>query len=226
MRLEDLNWMDVEAYLKQDDRLILVLGTIEQHGYLSLATDVRIPMAMADAASQKSGVLVAPPVHYGVSPYFAKYPGTLSIRVSTFLETVADIVRSAYDTGFKRILVLNGHSGNDAARVRLVEVANELPGLRISWYAWWTSDSVEALARKYQLSPEHASWMEAFPFTRVSELPDGKKAEVKVKGLMNADETRSAYGNGMFGGDYAVAPEIMEELFAACLVDIDYLLEF
>ena len=53
MRIEDLNWMDVEAYLKQDDRLILVLGTIEQHGYLSLATDVKVPMALADAAARK-----------------------------------------------------------------------------------------------------------------------------------------------------------------------------
>ena len=61
MRIEDLNWMDVEEYLKHDDRLILVLGTIEQHGYLSLATDVKIPMALADAASVKTGVLVAPP---------------------------------------------------------------------------------------------------------------------------------------------------------------------
>ena len=91
MRLEDLNWMDVEEYLKQDDRLILVLGPIEQHGYLSLATDVKIPLALADAAATKINILLAPPVNYGVSPYFATYPGTLSIRLSTFLDTVEDL---------------------------------------------------------------------------------------------------------------------------------------
>ncbi len=226
MRLEDLNWMDVDEYLKKDDRLILILGTIEQHGYLSLATDVKIPVALADAASQKSGVLIAPPVNYGISPYFATYPGTLSIRVTTFLDTVSDIVRSAYAHGFKRILVLNGHSGNDAARVRLVEVANGSPGLKIAWYSWWTSDSVDALARKHQLAPQHASWMEAFPFTKVCDLPSGKKDEVKIKGLLNAEDSRATYGEGMFGGDYEVAPEILDEMFAACLVDILYLLEF
>ena len=36
MLLEDLNWMDVENYLKQDDRIILVTGACEQHSYLSL----------------------------------------------------------------------------------------------------------------------------------------------------------------------------------------------
>jgi len=70
MRIEDLNWMDVENYLKQDDRLILVIGACEQHGYLSLLTDIRIPLALADAASQQAGVLVAPPLNYGASPYF------------------------------------------------------------------------------------------------------------------------------------------------------------
>jgi creatinine amidohydrolase len=93
---------------------------------------MKIPQALADAASQKTGVLVAPPVNYGISPYFMAYPGTLSLRVSTFLDTVEDIVRSAYIHGFRRILVLNGHGGNDPARGRLVEVANDMPGLRLA----------------------------------------------------------------------------------------------
>ena len=226
MRLEDLNWMDVEEYLKQDDRLILVLGTIEQHGYLSLATDVKIPQALADAAAKKTNVLVAPPVNYGVSPYFATYPGTLSLRLSTFLDTVEDIVRSAYRHGFRRILVLNGHGGNDPARGRLVETANDLSGLKLSWYAWWQSHSVETIAMKYEIKPYHAAWMEAFPFCRVGDLPEGVKNPAAIKGLLNAEETRAAYGDGVFGGPYKVAPEIMDEIFTACMQDVLYLLEF
>ena len=41
MRFDDLNWMDVEEYLKSDDRLMIVLGACEQHGYLSLAGQAR-----------------------------------------------------------------------------------------------------------------------------------------------------------------------------------------
>jgi creatinine amidohydrolase len=226
MRLEDLNWMDVDEYLKHEDRLILVLGTIEQHGYLSLATDVKIPQALADAAANQTRVLVAPPVNYGVSPYFATYPGTLSIRLSTFLDTVEDIIRAAYRHGFRRILVLNGHGGNDPARGRMVEVANELPQLKLGWYAWWQSHSVESIAIKYGMKPYHAAWMEAFPFCQVAELPDGVKNPPAIKGLLNAEETRQAYGDGVFGGSYQVQAEIMEEVFAACLQDVLYLLEF
>ena len=41
----DLNWMQVEEYLRRDDRLMVVTGACEQHGYLSLMTDIRIPLA-------------------------------------------------------------------------------------------------------------------------------------------------------------------------------------
>ena len=226
MRLEDLNWMDVEEYLKHEDRLILVLGTIEQHGYLSLATDVKIPQALADAAANQAHVLIAPPINYGVSPYFATYPGTLSIRLSTFLDTVEDVIRSAYRHGFRHILVLNGHGGNDPARGRMVEVANELPQLKLSWYAWWQSHGVEGIAIKYGLKPAHAAWMEAFPFCQVAELPGGVKPPPSIKGVLNAEETRQAYGDGVFGGPYQVQPEIMDEIFTSCLQDVLYLLEF
>jgi creatinine amidohydrolase len=71
MRLEDLNWMDVERYLEQDDRLILVLGACEQHGHLSLLTDIKIPLALTDSASNRTGALIAPPLNFGVSPYIS-----------------------------------------------------------------------------------------------------------------------------------------------------------
>ncbi len=70
MRLEDLNWMDVEKYLEHEDRLMLVTGATEQHAYLSLLTDIKVPLALADAASQATGVQVAPPLNFGISTYF------------------------------------------------------------------------------------------------------------------------------------------------------------
>jgi creatinine amidohydrolase len=132
MRLEDLNWFDVQSYLKTDDRLMLVLGSCEQHGFLSLLTDVKIPLALADAAGQETNVLVAPPLNFGCSPYFMGYPGTLSLRASTLLDLIEDLVRSAYRHGFRRMLILNGHGGNDAARARLYEVAGDFPDLRLA----------------------------------------------------------------------------------------------
>ena len=152
MRFEDCSWFDVEKYLQNEDRLIFVLGACEQHGYLSLLCDSKIPLALADAASQQTGVLVAPVVNYGISPYFLEYPGSFSLRATTLLDLVEDIVRSAYHQGFRRMLFLNGHGGNDPARARLYEVANTLPQLQLAWYAWWQSHSVEIVAMKHESS--------------------------------------------------------------------------
>ncbi len=227
MRFEDMNWMQVEEYLKQDDRVILVLGACEQHGYLSLLTDIRIPMALADAAGQQSGVVVAPPLNFGVSPYFLAYPGTISLRVSTFIEVLEDVIRSLYGQGFRRFLVLNGHGGNDSARVRLTELSNELEGLKTSWYAWWTTPTVKRFAEERGLLPEHASWMEAFSFTRVAELPDEVKSPAEPTArILNAAETRQRNGDGMYGGAYQTDVKWMDELFELCLADVLPLLDF
>jgi creatinine amidohydrolase len=227
MRLEDLNWMDVEEYLKSEDRLMLVTGACEQHGYLSLLTDVKIPLALADAASQQTGVLVAPPLNFGCSPYFLSYPGTLSLRVGTLTALVEDLVRSAHGHGFCRLLVINGHGGNSPGRAQLRELANALPDLQLAWYDWWDSHSVEAVALKHTLKPDHANWLEAFPFTIVAELPREDKVPPRVpSGIMDAKTARQVYGDGSFGGRYQVEESIMQELFDVCLQDVLQLLKF
>jgi creatinine amidohydrolase len=227
MRLEELNWMDVEEYLKHEDRLILVIGACEQHGYLSLLTDVKVPLALADAASQQTGVLVAPPLNFGASPYFLSYPGTISVRLSTLLDAVEDIVRSVYGQGFRRLLVLNGHGGTTGVKIRLTELVNELPGLKVQWYAWWLSHSVEAIGIRHELKLAHANWMEAFPFTVVGDLPDGEKVPPRVPSeVMDARTSRAVYGDGSFGGPYRAAAGVMQELFEATLADVLQLLKF
>ncbi len=227
MRLENLNWMDVERYLERDDRLILILGACEQHGYLSLLTDVKIPHTLADLASNRTGVLVAPPLNFGLSPYFLAYPGTLSLSVQTMTAAVEEIVRSAYGQGFRRILVLNGHGGNEPVRVHLNAVINDLPDLHLSWYEWWRSHAVEAVALRHNLKPAHANWLEAFSFTIVSDLPEGNKTPPNVpSAILDARTARSVYGDGSFGGPYRVHDEIMEEVLHAALEDVLALLHF
>lgn len=226
MRFEDLNWFDIEKYLHGNDRLMLVVGSCEQHGYLSLTTDVRIPQALADAASEQTGVLIAPAVNFGASPYFLAYPGTLSLRMSTLLDLAEDLMKSAYRQGFRRFLVLNGHGGNDGVRSRLYELANELPDLKIAWYAWWQSHSVLQVAQQHDLKPAHANWLEAFTFTQVADLPGGEKLPPEVPGLLGSEGVKEIYGDGVFGGQYQVSDTILDEIFAAALGDVLQLLKF
>jgi len=226
MRFEDLNWMDVENYLKSDDRLMLVVGACEEHGYLSLLTDIKIPLALADTASERTHVLVAPPLNFGISPYFAKYPGTISLRTRTFLAVIEDIVRWVHRQGFRRLLFVNGHGGNDPARAVLNELVNELPGLKVHWYSWWIAPSVTAVAESAGLKSYHAAWIEAFPFCRVADLPSREKMPAVAPRLLNADETRALYGDGVFGGPYSADDALMQRIFDAAVGDIVEKLRF
>lgn len=145
--LEELGWPDVVEYLRHDDRLILVVGSTEQHGrHLTFATDVWQPWEIARRVSDRTGVLVAPPVTYGMSLHHLGFPGSLSLRPQTLSSIIADLLESAYGHGFRRILILNGHGGNVAAiQVALAEVLNELPGLKVRLESWWRAPEVQAV---------------------------------------------------------------------------------
>jgi creatinine amidohydrolase len=225
MLLEDLNWMDVEEYLKHDDRIILVTGSCEQHGYLSLLADVRQPMAIATAAAERESVLVAPPLNFGVSSYFAAYPGTLSLSVETFNRVVCEIVSELNRQGLRRVLVLNGHGGNSGMEAALRELINKLPELRLLIHNWWKGPAAVQFYAENKLAPAHANWSENFSFTRVRDVPEGDKPATGATPYLPAAEVRARLGDGSFGGPYQASDEIMQALFEAAVAEVAQLLQ-
>src|ERR1044072_9392306 len=115
VRIADMNWMQVEEYRQHDDRAVLPLGSTEQHSYLRLIVDCILPERVAAEAAEPLGIPVLPVVSYGVTPYFREFPGSVSLRVETHLAVVRDILDSMAHSGFRRILLVNGHGGHGAA---------------------------------------------------------------------------------------------------------------
>jgi len=145
--LEELGWPDVAEYLRHDDRLILVVGSTEQHGrHMAFASDVWQPWEIARQVSDRTGVLVAPPVNYGMSLHHLGFPGSLSLRPHTLSYIIGDLLESAYEHGFRRILILNGHGGNiPSIQAALAEVLHELNGLQVRLGNWWREPAVKAV---------------------------------------------------------------------------------
>ena len=56
MRIADMNWMQVEEYLRSDDRAVLPLGSTEQHSHLRLTVDCIQPERVAAEAAEPVGV--------------------------------------------------------------------------------------------------------------------------------------------------------------------------
>jgi creatinine amidohydrolase len=218
MHFEDLNWMDVESYLKQDDRVVLISGACEQHTYLSLLSDIRSPLAMARAAAEREHVLIAPPLNFGISPYFTAYPGTISLRVETFTAIVREVIGELIRGGFRRILVCNGHGGNTGALANLlIEVSNANPGVACRLFEWWTHPAVVKVATEAGLKVNHANWAEAFRFNRVADSPPGVKPDAALPRIASGAEFRQALGDGNFGGLYQAPDDVMDKMFDAAV---------
>src|ERR1044072_1056364 len=115
MRISKMNWMMVEEYLRRDDRAVLPLGCTEQHAYLSLSVDSILAERLAVDAAYLVGVPVFPVLGYALTPYFRPFPGTVTLRVKTYMSIVRDILDAMAEQGFKLILIVNGHDGNTHA---------------------------------------------------------------------------------------------------------------
>jgi creatinine amidohydrolase len=83
MKISEMNWGQVDAYLQHDDRAVLPLGSTEQHAYLSLSVDCILPERVACEAAEPLGIPMFPPVNYGVTPYFMGFPGTVTLGAET-----------------------------------------------------------------------------------------------------------------------------------------------
>jgi len=217
MRIGEMNWTQVEAWLARDDRAVLPVGSTEQHAHLSLSTDSILAERVAVEAADPLGVPVFPALAYGVTPSFMAYPGTVTLRSSTYLEVVRDLLDSLAITGFRRILIVNGHGGNTPALGFVGEWMASHPGVRVRVHSWWNAPRVWAKVQAIDPLASHASWMENFPWTRLPgvTLPAERKPMVDMDRLrlLAPRETRALLGDGNFGGHYQRPEPDLEALW-------------
>jgi creatinine amidohydrolase len=147
MLLRELDWQGVEEYLKRDDRIILPVGSVEQHGPIGVfSTDNLIPEAVAAEVASRTETVAAPVLAYGMSQHHMAFPGTLSLEPSTLILVIGDILASMSRHGFKRVLILNGHGGNIApVQSAIAEICHKYKNLRIKFFSWWEKDEMRSL---------------------------------------------------------------------------------
>jgi len=229
MRITDMNWMQVEEYLKHDDRAVVPLGSTEQHGYLSLSVDSLLAERVALEAAEPLGVPVFPVVAYGLTPYFTAFPGSVTLRVETYMRLIRDILDSLYHSGFKRVIFVNGHGGNSPADALATEWMMDHPGMRIKFHNWWNAPKTWAKVQEIDPMGSHASWMENFPWTRLPgiDLPAQQKIvpDRQGKARLVGTEMRDFFGDGNFGGYYQRPDAEMLALWEIAIAETRALIE-
>lgn len=165
--LENLAWPEIATLREQNGGLLLLpLGATEQHGpHLPVGMDTLLAEAVCHAASERTGVPVMSAIRYTVSQgHTPKWPGTFSLSHETFIAALRDIAAWAVATGWKRLLLINSHFGNDApARVavdqlRLAHLGNLQVGLihvfQLTETIWeeYTEDAADLHANQAETS--------------------------------------------------------------------------
>lgn len=229
MRIADGNWADIEAWLAHDDRCVLPFGSTEQHAQLSLCTDAILAERVAVEAAEPLGVPVFPAMPFGLAPYFAAFPGSVSLRVETLLAVARDLIASVAGSGFRRILIVNGHGGNAPVGALAQEIMAADPRLSIRFHNWWSAPATWAAAQAEAPGASHGNWFENFPWTRLAHAPAPPGAKPAVDtALMKASppaRVREMLGDGSFGGAWQVQDAAMGRIWAAGVAETRAALE-
>src|ERR1051326_5001433 len=130
--------MQLEDYLRGDDRIVLPVGSTEQHAYLSPETDNSLAERASVEAAEPLGVPVLPVLPFGVTGFTA-YPGSPTLSESTLTAALSEVVDSLVAQGFARILVVNGHSGNTGAGKALAQGR-----ATVLWHELWDGRPAES----------------------------------------------------------------------------------
>ena len=106
---------------------VLPIGAVEQHGpHLPVGTDYLAAEDVALMAMEKlnseSQFFLLPTVTYALSIEHIHVPGTITLMPETLIHVLTDIGDSLLRLGVKKLVLVNGHGGNDSA----IQIAGRL----------------------------------------------------------------------------------------------------
>lgn len=156
MLLHLSTWREIERYLEHSQTVVIPIGSNEQHGPTGLlGTDWLCPQIIAEEAERTADILVAPTFNIGMAQHHLGFPGTITLRPSTFIAAIGDWARSLAGHGFRRLYFLNGHGGNiasiDAAFSEIyaeASFAGRSLGYALRLRNWWDLPGIKALAER------------------------------------------------------------------------------
>ena len=243
MELRFSTWQEVERYLKGSSTIVMPIGSTEQHGPNGLiGTDALCPEALALEMGKQTGALIAPTISVGMAQHHLGFEGSITLKPSTLILVICDMVNSLIQQGFQRFYFLNGHGGNVAtvnaafseiyAQASLGRQPKEYSEVRCRLRNWWEADGVMALSRELfgDADGSHATCGE-ISLTQYAYPESIKSAEMDppiapTGPIYDAADYRRRFPDGRIGSNPSLAnPEAGKTLFDTALRSIisDYM---
>jgi creatinine amidohydrolase len=138
-RLARMSWLEMgERVPRSIYTLLLPVGTLEAHGITSLGTDNEIPTRLSEALADRLNALVAPTIPYGVTAHLGALAGGTHIPGQPFADYVAAVLTTFSHQGFRNLIVMNGHGGNNESLREAARRVHEESGAYVAVFSWWT----------------------------------------------------------------------------------------
>jgi creatinine amidohydrolase len=145
------------------------------------------------------------------------FPGSVTIKTETLLAFVRDILDSLRRAGFRRVLIVNGHGGNNPVQAMSQDWMGAHPEMSVRLHNWWNAPKTWAKVVEIDPIGSHASWMENFPWTRLANvaLPREQKKVIDHDRMrtMGPSQVREYIGDGNYGGLYQRADDEMQMIW-------------
>jgi creatinine amidohydrolase len=136
--LQRLTWKDIKRLVPGEiDTIILPVGTVEAHGAAALGTDNIIPESISAYIAGKINALIAPTVNYGITKSLYGYPGSITVNPDNFKNYIDDILKSFHDIGFKKVIIINGHGGNNSSLKEAAHGFFKTHKVKTAVIHWW-----------------------------------------------------------------------------------------
>ena len=237
MLLQLCTWQEVESYLQRSTAIIIPIGSTEQHGPNGLiGTDSICPETIANGLMGKLGVLIGPTINIGMSQHHLGFAGSITLKPSTLIAVIQDVIHSLAKHGFDHFYFLNGHGGNIApvnsafseihAQSSLARNSESHPAFKCRLYNWWMGSEVASLSKKLFGKSEgmHATPSEV-SLTYYAYPGAVKDVEISpriapIGMIRDADDYRKQFPDGRIGSDPSMASvENGEKVYRAALKD-------
>jgi creatinine amidohydrolase len=148
--MQDYAWMRLAQIVpKVTDRAILPIGTVESHGVCAIGTDNYIPQNFAELIWSDCNALIAPAINHGTTgASISRFPGSIMIRPDIMEEYLYDVLKDLIRTGFKNILIINGHGGNTDPLKKAMTRLHLETSAHLLMVDWWKV-GFDAVAQVY-----------------------------------------------------------------------------
>ena len=235
MQLAMSTWQEVEDYLRGSVGVIMPIGSVEQHGPNGLiGTDHLCAEVVASGVGDATGAAVAPTLSYGMSQHHLGFAGSATLRPSTLMLVVRDVVQSLSVHGFRKFFFINGHGGNVATVTAAFDEIYAAASLGGSGPAlqcrmtFWFGPRCEAISEElypgvdgHHATASEVSLAQYYRPQHVKHAQMSPKVAATAPQFFHAADYRARFHDGRIGSDPSLSsPEDGKRLFDAAVLDM------